>query len=75
MLLKDDRIKEAAGRFVPFEIFQLERLKLNNCKNTVVFVARAKERFDIIKERLNVMYLSYIFPNTKRLSQNADFGF
>ena len=54
VLLKNDGLKQVAGKFAPFEVFQMEICRLDTCKGNVEFETKAKETFDIIKGKIEV---------------------
>ena len=53
-VMMGDELRQMAGKFVPFEVFQVSLCILNKCKGSVEFQTEAKETFHIIKRKLEV---------------------
>ena len=56
-LIKLKKLKDITKDFIPEGVFQVERFILDTCVGNIEFETKAKESFDIVKDKLKVCFI------------------
>ena len=58
-LFKTVKLSDTMQKFLPILIFSIEKFSLNKCTGEVLFEAKAREPFDLVKDKVRVSVADY----------------